>query len=60
MPKRNMRKRTGGIIKVGDPNAKAMWGRCRHQVFRDKTKYTRKTKHKKQEEEYYYGKFNQN
>ena len=32
--------------KVGDPNAKAMWGRCRTQVYKDKTKYTRKTKYK--------------
>lgn len=32
--------------KVGDPNAKAMWGRCRSQTFKDKTKYTRKRKHK--------------
>ena len=49
MTKRHRQKLTGGIIKVGDPNAKAMWGRCRHQVFKDKTKYTRKTKHRKQE-----------
>lgn len=22
-----------GMVKVGDPNAKAMWGRCRKQVL---------------------------
>lgn len=37
-------------IKVGDPNAKAMWGRTRSQIFRDKTKYTRKIKYKKMED----------
>ena len=40
------KKKTYQEIKVGDPNAKAMWGRCRSQVFRDRTKYTRKVKHK--------------
>lgn len=30
-----------------DPNAKAMWGKARVVTFRDKTKYTRKVKHKK-------------
>lgn len=29
-----------------DLNAMAMWGRCRSQTFRDRTKYTRKEKHK--------------
>ena len=33
-------------ISVRDPNAQAMWGRCRSQTFKDKTKYTRKVKHK--------------
>lgn len=51
MPKGRKRKHAGGTKKVGDPNAKAMWGRCRHQVYRDRTKYTRKTKHTQQEEE---------
>jgi hypothetical protein len=32
--------------KVSDPNAKAMWGRTKAQVFVDKTKYNRKIKHK--------------
>jgi hypothetical protein len=32
--------------KVSDPNAKAMWGRVKSQTFKDKTKYTRKTKYK--------------
>ena len=32
-------------IKPRDPNAQAMWGRCRSQVFKDKTKYSRKVKH---------------
>jgi len=41
------RKSQEQILTVGDPNAKAMWGRCRSQVYRDKTKYTRKRKHKK-------------
>lgn len=40
-----MRKNITRIV-VGDPNAKAMWGRCRNQIFRDRTKYTRKVKHK--------------
>ena len=29
-----------------DPNAMAMWGRTRSVAFRDRTKYTRKEKHK--------------
>ena len=49
MTKGHLQKSASKITKVGDPNAKAMWGRCRHQVFKDKTKYTRKTKHRKQE-----------
>lgn len=51
MTKRHLQKSPSKITKVGDPNAKAMWGRCRNQVFKDKTKYTRKIKHKKQGEE---------
>ena len=51
MTKGHVRKSTNEITKVGDPNARAMWGRCRHQVFKNKTKYTRKIKHKKQGEE---------
>lgn len=47
--KQKKTRRNTGMVKVGDPNAKAMWGRCRSQVFRDKTKYSRKTKHKKEE-----------
>ena len=33
-------------IKRRDPNAKAMWGKTKAVTFRDKTKYTRKVKHK--------------
>jgi hypothetical protein len=29
-----------------DLNAKAMWGRTKSQVFKNKIKYTRKIKHK--------------
>ena len=47
MTKGHVRKSTNEITKVGDPNARAMWGRCRNQEFKDKTKYTRKSKHKK-------------
>lgn len=32
-----------------DPNAKAMWGRTRSSTFKDKTKYTRKAKHKQRD-----------
>lgn len=34
-----------GKITISDPNAKAMWGRCRSKVIPDKTKYNRKQKH---------------
>jgi hypothetical protein len=34
-----------GEGKVQDPNARAMWGRCKSQTFRDRTKYSRKAKH---------------
>ena len=51
MTKGHLQKGTRENTKVGDPNAKAMWGRCRNQVFKNKTKYTRKIKHKKQGEE---------
>jgi len=34
-------------ISLRDPNAKAMWGRTKSATFKDKTKYTRKIKHKK-------------
>ena len=51
MTKEHLQKSNSKITKVGDPNAKAMWGRCRNQVFKNKTKYTRKIKHKKQGEE---------
>lgn len=51
MTKEHLQKSPSKITKVGDHNAKAMWGRCRNQVFKDKTKYTRKIKHKKQGEE---------
>ena len=51
MTRGHSQKSTSEITQVGDPNAKAMWGRCRNQVFKDKTKYTRKIKHKKQGEE---------
>ena len=51
MTKEHLQKSPSKITKVGDPNAKAMWGRCRTQVFKNKTKYTRKIKHKKQGEE---------
>ena len=51
MTKGHLQKSASKITKVGDPNAKAMWGRCRNQVFKNKTKYTRKIKHKKQGEE---------
>ena len=51
MTKGHLQKNTSEITKVGDPNAEAMWGRCRNQVFKNKTKYTRKIKHKKQGEE---------
>ena len=33
-------------IVVRDPNAKAMWGRSKTSVFKDKTKYNRKIKYK--------------
>jgi len=33
-------------IKLKDPNAKAMWGRVKSSTYKDKTKYTRKKKHK--------------
>jgi len=33
-------------IKLKDPNAKAMWGKTKSVTFKDKTKYTRKRKHK--------------
>lgn len=33
-------------VTLKDPNAKAMWGRTRSTTFKDKTKYTRKVKHK--------------
>lgn len=36
----------GSGLKRRDLNAKAMWGRTKAQTFRDKTKYTRKDKHK--------------
>lgn len=49
--KSNQKKKESYRFKVGDPNAKAMWGRCRSQTFVDKTKYTRKVKHKNQEGE---------
>lgn len=39
------------ILVARDPNAKAMWGKCRHQVFRDQKKYSRKKKHPSLEEE---------
>ena len=51
MTRGHSQKSTNEITKVGDPNAKAILGRCRNQVFKDKTKYTRKIKHKKQGEE---------
>ena len=34
-------------IKIRDINAKTMWGKVKNVVFRDRTKYTRKIKHKK-------------
>lgn len=36
-------------IKAKDPNAKAMWGRVKAVTYKDKTKYTRKKKHKNKE-----------
>lgn len=39
-----------GEGKVQDPNARAMWGRCKSQTFRDRTKYSRKAKHQGAEE----------
>jgi len=36
-------------ITLRDPNAKAMWGKTKSQTFKDKTKYSRKKKHKSQD-----------
>lgn len=44
-----MGKKKHSYIKIGDPNAKAMWGRTRSQTFKDKTKYSRKNKYKEEE-----------
>lgn len=43
-------KGTTAFIQIVDPNAQAMWGRTKTQKFRDKTKYTRKKKHKGKED----------
>lgn len=34
-------------ITLRDPNAKEIWKRKKNIVFRDRTKYSRKEKHKK-------------
>lgn len=46
MRKKKLRIEETNIPKPRDPNAQAMWGRCRAQTFKDKTKYSRKDKHK--------------
>lgn len=38
------------LLKLRDPNAKAMWGKTKSQTFRDRSKYTRKKKHKNRED----------
>lgn len=45
-----MKKNKKPKVVVRDPNAKAMWGKVKAQTFKDKTKYTRKQKHKKQQD----------
>lgn len=44
------KKKKSNYIKIGDPNAKAMWGRTRSQTFKDKTKYNRKNKRFEEED----------